>query len=290
MEAAIPLQHHWAVEAVSEDDRNRAVELIKEYAFRQKVGLPMALGKNDEELLDRMALAYEMAGLEGLGTSASSNKGDGFREQTKAIGYAFDIRCMIRVPEDTEKRILHVLQLSALAWIGSCQLDLRDWFVRNRSAVAIPPVTNSTPWDQRVLYRLFECWVSLFRNGIHPECQRLRKNILELRAEQREYEKTYLEDSPAQKRRANALRLIALYQWSKATELLIDWGTAEKKSAEFALSATPGFAAWGDINKHFEASVEAAAMGDIQYEMVLHQLHAAAFMLVMALKKKGTIK
>jgi hypothetical protein len=288
MEVAIPLQHHWAISAISEDDRNRTVELINKYFFRQKVGLYMVLTADDEELLDRLSAAYEIAALEGLDALIhSEGSDDALREQAiSAAGYAFDTRCLTTPPEEAEKRIFHVLQLSALAWVGGRRLDLLGWFIGNKSAIVTPGEADSTPWDQRILYRLFKCWIWLFRENRYKTRQR-RDMLIELRAEQREYEKTYLEDIPAQERRADALRLIALYNWTKATELFIEWAKSEKDLLypffpQEQLCTVPG-----DIDKHFEASIKAAsASGDIQFEMTLRWIHAAILMLKTPLEKE----
>ena len=64
------LQMHWAVKAITEDDRLRAAELVNERLAKSAVGRHIAFdfveADTDNELLGRVALAYQMATIEGL--------------------------------------------------------------------------------------------------------------------------------------------------------------------------------------------------------------------------------
>jgi len=271
MSVAIPLQFHWAISAISEDDRNRAVELINRYKSQQKTEFRTALTENDEELLDRLALAYEMAALEGLDALIHPDKSNNaLREQALAAsGYAFDIRCLTGIPEDVEERIFHVLQLFALACCSDRQSDLQIRFKENESAVAISAAADD-PWDRQLLYRLFECWTLPFRKEGRNYPDRIREIIAGLRKDQRLHEKTYLESGSAWENQINALRLVALYHWTKATELL----------AKYMLQEQPRIVP-SDLDKHFKSSIKAAiASGDARYEVILRWLHAAGRIMV----------
>ena len=115
------LQSHWALSAIPEADRIRATEVVNERLVRQAVGrqITFAFAKDeaDDGMLDRVALAYEMAAIEGLDALSRPDGGDnGLRGQTAAASHqAFDIRRLAPIPENTEERIFHVLQLAALA-------------------------------------------------------------------------------------------------------------------------------------------------------------------------------
>ncbi len=91
-----------------------------------------------------------------------------------------------------------------------------------------------------------------------------------LREDQKKYEAGSLNNGSNVKDRAMALRLIALYHWSKGTELL----------AIYMLQGEPpGIGPL--LNKHFEAGTTAAiAAGDAQMEVLLRWLHAASRQMV----------
>ncbi|WP_022949972.1 DEAD/DEAH box helicase [Methylohalobius crimeensis] len=269
------LQSHWALSAIGQEERARAAELVNERLVRRAVGrqidFAFAEADTDDALLDRVALAYEMAAIEGLDALSRPSGGDNaLRDQaTAASHHAFDIRRLAEIPEGTQERIFHVLQLSALAYCGDRWSDLRRWFTENRSAISIPSVAEA-PWDRRLLYRLFECWVRLFRKEGWDDLDRIREIIAGLREDQRSQEAARLANGSAAEDRAVALRLIALYHWAKGTEVLAEYMLQGQSQAVFA-----------DLDKHFESGIKAAtASGDAQHEVILRWLHAASRIMV----------
>ena len=269
------LQSHWALSAIPEEERTRAAERVNERLVRQAVGRQITFAfaeeENDDGLLERVALAYEMAAIEGLDALSRPDGGDnGLRGQAAAASHhAFDIRRLAPIPEKAEERIFHVLQLAAIAYCGDRWSDLRRWFTENRSAIAVPSVSDA-PWDRRLLYRLFECWVRLFRKDGWDDLDRIREIIAGLREDQRTHEKARLRNGSAVEDRVVALRLIALYHWAKATEILAEYMLQGQSRTVF-----------GDLDKHFESGIKAAAAsGDARHEVILRWLHAAGRIMV----------
>jgi len=269
------LQSHWALSAIPEADRIRAAEVVNQRLVRQAVGrqitFAFAEDEADDGMLDRVALAYEMAAIEGLDALSRPDGGDnGLRGQTAAASHhAFDIRRLAPIPENTEERIFHVLQLAAVAYCGDRWSDLRRWFTENKAAIAVPSVADA-PWDRRLLYRLFECWVRLFRKDGWDDLDRIREIIAGLREDQRTHEKARLSNGSAVEDRAIALRLIGLYHWAKATEVLAEYMLQGQSRTVF-----------GDLDKHFESGIKAAtASGDARHEVILRWLQAAGRIMV----------
>ena len=269
------LQAHWALSAIPEEERTRAAELVNERLVQQAVGrqitFSFAEDEADKGFLERVALAYEMAAIEGLDALSRPDGGDnGLREQTAAASHhAFDIRRLAPIPENTEERIFHVLEIAALAYCGDRWSDLRRWFTENTAAMEVPSVEDA-PWDRRLLYRLFECWVCLFRKDGWEDLGRICEIIAELREEQRFYEKARLNNGSAVEDQAIALRLIGLYHWARATEMLAEYMLQGQSRTIF-----------GDLDKHFESGIKAAAAsGDARYKMILRWLHATGRIMV----------
>jgi len=176
---------------------------------------------------------------------------------------------LAEIPGSTEERIFYVLQLSALAYCGDRWTDLRRWFMENKTAIAVPTVADAH-WDRRLLYRLFECWVRLFRKDGWDDLDRIREIIAGLREDQQSQEAALLTNGSGVEDRAIALRLIALYHWAKATEILAEYMLQGQSRTVF-----------GDLDKHFESGIKAAtASGDAQLEVILRWLHAAGRIMV----------
>ena len=264
------LASHWAVRAITPKDLKRADDLARERLAQRAVGQQIAFNfvdrAGDDSLLERVALAYEIAVIEGLEElSHSSGANDKLRNQAvAAASKAFDIRRLLTIPESTHDRLFFLLQFSALAYCGDRWSDLRRWYEENSEQVDAPCV-SSVSWDQRLLYRLFDCWVRLFRKRSWKDLDRIREIIAELRKDQKNYEGQSLQNDSQAADRAMALRLAALYHWAKGTEILAIYIVQGQPADPF-----------GQIDKHFESAINAATLSnDAQHEVVLRWLHAA---------------
>ncbi len=270
-ESRTALANHWAISAVGSENLKRAERLVNErlaeHAVGKQITFSFAIEAEDDPLLERTALAYEMAAIEGLDElSRPSGENRALREQAiSASCKAFDIRRLMPVPTESNDRLAFVLQLSALAYCGDRWSDLRRWYKDNEEALAAPSVADVS-WDQRLLYRLFDCWVRLFRKDGWDDLDRIREIIAGLRDDQKKFEADRLDNGSQAANRAIALRLVALYHWTKATEILAVYMVQGQ-------SANP----FGNIDKHFEAALKtAASTGDAPHEIVLRWLHATA--------------
>ena len=274
-EAFAALADHWAVSAVGTEALEHAERLINERLAERAVGkqivFSFAVKEEDIPFLERIALAYEMAAIEGLDElSRPSGENRTLRDQAELASYkAFDIRRLMPVPEETNDRLFFVLQLSALSYCGDRWSDLRRWYKDNESALAVPSVA-SVSWDRRLLYKLFDCWVRLFRKNGWDDLDRIREIIAGLRDDQKTFEADRLNNGSQAADRAIALRLAALYHWAKATEILAGYMVQGQPDSPFS-----------EIEKHFDAAMKAAVgSGDAQHEVVLRWLHATARIMI----------
>ena len=212
---------HWAVLAVGEAGRDRGLAVANARLVKQAVGQQMHIDfperNTDDDLLRRLAMAYEMAAIEGLRAFLNPVFDEKeLREQCAAGAWrVFELRRLFRLPEKEEERILHILHLSALAYCGDRWSDLRRWYNENEDIIHVPSVAEAT-WDQRLLYRLFECWIRLLRKKRWDDLDRIREIIAGLREDQKTYESGVLNNGSNAEDQAMALRLIALYNWAKA--------------------------------------------------------------------------
>ncbi len=269
------LNKHWAVAAIGAEELARAANLVNERLARRALGKQISFAfeddPEDEPFLERVALAYELAAIEGLDElSRPAGENALLRQQAAAASFrAFDIRRLLSIPVHTDERLFFVLQLSAVAYCGDRWSDLRRWF-KEQKAVQKAPSVADVPWDRRLLYRLFDCWSRLFRKDGWDDLDRIREIIAGLRNDQTNYEEDRLRNGSETLDRAIALRLAALYNWAKATEIL----------ANYMLHGEP-VNPFGNLDKHFESGIKAAAAScDAQHEVVLRWLHASARIMI----------
>lgn len=273
--ALAAVDQHWAVTAIPETDRVRADDLVREQLARRAVGGGSGVSfegtSADEFLLEKVALAYEIAAIEGLKELGCPTGGNPeIRSQTMAAAHrTFGIRRLLPVPKNTCDRMYFVLHLSAFAICGERWSDLRCWYKEQEKALAVPGIAGAE-WDHGLLCCLFDCWIRLFRNEARGDLDRVCRIIAGLRKDRKLHGKRCLQDSSQTANRLNAFRLVAFYNWAKATETV----------ATYMLRGEPADP-FGVLDKHFEAAIQAAAASeDIQCEVAIRWLHPASRIMV----------
>jgi hypothetical protein len=265
------LEAHWAVAAIPADLRQRAHTVANARLVRSALAGQLKLSfvdaPGDDQLLERATLAYELAAIDGpdaLNHPTASTNTAGVIAQAGAFR-AFELCRSLAIPEGDLERVFHILRLASLAYIGDRWSDLRRWLIENRERTAAPHAAN-LHWDKRVLYRVYEGWLRLFRKDSWNDLHGIAEIVAGLREEQRIYEEELLRSNAETDGKAMAYRLIALYHWARATELL---------SKYMLQGQPPGIAEQLDL--HFDKAIEAtAAARDMAFEVLLRWLHTAS--------------
>ena len=269
------LESHWAMEAVGKDNLKRAKELVHERLARNAVGgqidFVFESDDKDESLFDRVTTAFEFAAIEGLDALSRDSEMDvELRNQCIAASFnAFEMRRLLPLPNETHDRLFSVLRLCAGAYCGERWSDLRRWCREHDADLTVPSVAD-VEWDIRLLYRLFDCWVRLFRKGGWDDLNRVPEIIVQLRDEQEIHENQVLSGESAVANKAKAFRLVALYHWAKGTEILATYMLQGEPASPKPL-----------IDKHFEAGIASAtACADMQTEFIMRWLHACSRIMI----------
>ena len=276
-EALQKINTHWAVLAIgNEKFRQSILQFSKAKLVENAVGEQLALhlddSFNDEDALKRLGMAYEMVTIEGMHDFLNHTDNDELQDQFLAGSRrAFEIYRVLERPENDElKFIFHLLHLSALAYCGDCWTDLKHIYDDCSEKIDNLSPDQITDWDQRILFRLFDCWVSLFRKNSWQDLTNITTAISKLRDEQAQYEDDYLKTDSNNENQAKAMRLMSLYHWAKATELL----------SLYVLQGEPADIK-PQLDRHFKLAIRISADGgDAQLEILLRWLHASAEQMV----------
>ncbi len=261
--------------AVGEVERDRGLEVVDARLVNKAVGRWITFDFHetdfDDDILKRLAMAYEIAAIEGLSSFTSTTADSTILRMKCASGAyrAFEIRRIFNIPEGNEEKIYHILHLSALAYCGDRWSDLRRWYNDNREAIHLSLPENPA-WDHRVLYRLFDCWIRLFRKDGWDDIDQINQIIADLREDQASFEAGVLNSGSKTRDQFMAFRLIGLYHWAKGTELLSNYMIHGRPLDISTL-----------LDKHFETAIESAKLGsDAQLEILLRWLHTTSRQMV----------
>ena len=211
-------------------------------------------------------MAYEIAAIEGLNDflNPTSSAKELSEQCASGAHKAFEIQRLFEIPNTDLERIYHILHLSSLAYCGDRWTDLRRWYNENERILQTPSVKGEI-WDQHLVNLLFNCWVCLFRKKRWEDLGRISEVISELRENQNKYEFGFLNNTKNAEQRSMALRLISLYHWAKATEILANYMLQGEPAGVTTL-----------LNKHFESALKAVEVsGDIKLELLLRWLQIA---------------
>ncbi|MBC2745813.1 MAG: DEAD/DEAH box helicase [ANME-2 cluster archaeon] len=268
---------HWAVMAVgNEKFRQSILQFSKAKLVENAVGEQLALHLDDyfddEDALRRLAMAYEMVAIEGMQDFINHTDNDELQDQFLAGSRrAFEIYRVLENPKNDDlKFIFHLLHLSALAYCGDCWTDLKHIYDDYSDKIDNLSPDKITEWDQRILFNLFDCWVSLFKKNSWQDLTNITTAITILRDEQDQYENDYLMTDSNNENQAKSMRLMSLYHWAKATELLSLY-TLQGEPADIK----------SQLDRHFKLAIKISGdVGDAQLEILLRWLHASAEQMV----------
>ncbi len=271
------LELHWAVQAINPEDRKRAVDLSTERWVKMALGEQLNISHDEstdeQELIDRVALAYETVAIEGLNAIihpivSPSSENAGMLAEAAAL-LTYKLRRSMGIPREVQMRIFHVLHLGGLSYCCDQWTDFRRWIGDNQASI-IPPSGEGQGWDIKLLFRIYDAWLRLFRKDGWNDLHGVLEIVAQLREQQIEFESLVLNSDNPDKTRSVAWRLIALYHWAKASELLSRYVTQGEPSGVEA-----------EISKHFESAISAAtSCHDYSLVVLLNWLHATSHKMI----------
>nr|WP_217934756.1 DEAD/DEAH box helicase [Enterocloster clostridioformis] len=264
------LESHWAVAAIPEENRKECFYTIEKLKVQKSIKNSIRFNFTKQEdwqnILYKMALAYEMPAIENISSFTNYTDGNCDRGLFAASSWrCFDLYSAMEIPEDINAKIFFVLHICAMAYCGERWNDLKKWFLDNQKTILSNTKDNGNDnWDQRLLKTVFRCWLKLFVKKDWEDLSQIGLEIINLRNSQHIYEEKYLNNS--QDSQQSAFFLIALYNLSKSTELL----------ATYIMQGEP-VTIHSQLDKHFESSIEAAVCSnDMEFETILRWLHCAS--------------
>lgn len=264
---------HWAVESVDIETREIAFNGASIRVVASAVGEQFdlleansdALGDPFGSSLGHLASAYEVASIEKFSALFSDYEGERPDKNFAQAGAsrAFELLRTLPLPDSFERRVFHVLHLASLAYCSDRWTELRGWLREHDSQIA-PEFEHDGSWESQLLTSIYDCWLRLLRKRDWEDVDQIAGLIADLRRDQADLEPEALGGDDIS-RGHTALRLVAMYHWAKASEML----------ATYFLQGEPR-TIQVELDRHFDAAIRAAgAAHDARLEVLLRWLHVA---------------
>lgn len=267
------LSQHWAIIALGPDNIRSAKSIASHLYISRNVGSYIhgsVLEETSDEIVRRAALAYEMAAAEGIQNLFAAHRGvtdDKAQIAEAAAHRAFEFRRSLPLEEsDLREFTYQILQLGSFAYASDRWAEFRAW-LRDRGVRPEGLPAGPSDWEGKILRTLAEIWIRLLRKDGWADLTAVCDAVVRLREVQEENEESYLAAAHGDGTiKPKAWRLIAMYHWARASELL----------AQYLMQGTPQ-AIRAELDYHFERAIEAAETAlDAPTEVTLRWLHLLA--------------
>lgn len=204
---------HWLLDSISEK-RALALNIADRIQIHKEL-----LNQNieaDLSTLSDVSNALELTALDLILDRFEEDDGK-LKIMRECATDAFRIIRVLPLPEDAILASYQLLRMSSLAVLGDRGADAS----RILKQIEWPDLPlDSGDWGKHTWATIVDVWLRLIRKKGWEDRDLILQRIAELRAQQNQYEKTYLDGVDAAYAKTAALELIGLYHLAKAAEIL----------------------------------------------------------------------
>jgi hypothetical protein len=266
------LESHWAVAAIDDDARRRALA-VAEQRWAQRHARQNVLGTEDENTaIGILATAYDVAALDILvdATGALATDPGTTRGQSPIVAgaaRAFTLHSALPLPRgDTEAMIYRLLHIASLAVVGHCEQDFSEWLALQQPIGATSPAPDD-PWETALRGYLAEIWLALVRRPEPDGYDQVVARIGELRERREQAERARLAELDHDAAIRLRFQLFTLYHLVDATAALTMYLTRGEPASILAR-----------LSLHFTMA-RSAATGESMLDIALAWMHGASYVL-----------
>lgn len=257
---------HWLLDSISEK-RLSALKIadriqIHQELLKQNIEIDFLTLKDVSNALELTALDLILDRFE-----EDDNKLKMMRE---CATDAFRILRVLPLPEDSILASYQLLRMSSLAILGDRGADA----ARILKQIEWPVLPfDSDDWGKRTWSTIVDVWLRLIRKKSWEDRDTVLQRISDLREQQNQYEKLYLESIDAAHAKTAALELIGLYHLAKAAEIMALFITDGVVDGNFQIRQL--------LETHFDRALAVCAHARmIDLEPITRLLNASAIQMV----------
>lgn len=204
---------HWLLDSISEK---------RAYALEKAERIQLFKELLDQELsvdfteIDDIANALELAALD-LILERFEDDDARLKIMRECAADAFRLLRVLPLHEDPIRGSYQLLRMSLLAVLGDCGTDASR--LLKQLEWPIMPF-DSDDWGKRAWSTITDIWLRLIRKKGWEDRDLVLRRVADLRSQQEQYEKSYLNNVETAFKKTAALELIGLYHLAKAAEIM----------------------------------------------------------------------
>ena len=188
---------------------------------------------------------------------------DGSPERLRsAVADAFQLVRVLDLPEIPVSKAEALARIGCFGVMGDRAADVR----RILRPLDLKLPTASDDWGERVWATVLDLWLRLLRQNGWEDFDAIQSGVARIRAEQRDFEPSYLGAAEARMDASPAWQLIANYHLAKAAELLGEFHTQGSADGHYDIRQ--------QLEAQFDRAVAAATRGRLPNRETLSRLLA----------------
>lgn len=242
-----------------------AKEIVKRIKINKTIEVQYVLTPENIEKIERVVGVYELAisDLWSFAFSIDEKDLQNKNEFHTLCKEAFDLLQYMPMPQEPVEKIKQALKLLTYSYMGEKGEDMKRLLNENNLFWEIP-LEQEKNWDARLFMKTYLAILHLIRKKSWADLNNVSRLIVELRTEQQEYEKNYLESIGPEFQQGSALELASFYHLAKCVELI----------GQFMLQGTPNDIT-DQLDFHFDKAI-AYCQGAkvIELDLILRMLKA----------------
>ncbi|MDC8451450.1 MAG: DEAD/DEAH box helicase [Candidatus Nitrosotalea sp.] len=244
---------------------NEANEIVKRIKINKTIDIQYTLTAENIEKIEQVVGVYEIAISDLWSFAFSTEESDiGKKKNFHALcKETFDLLQYLPLPQEPIEKIKQALKLLTYSYLGEKWEDMKRLLDENDFFWNVP-LDQEKNWDARLFMKTYLAILHLTRKKSWNDLNMVSQLIVELRTEQQEFEKTYLESIGPEYQQGSALELASFYHLAKSVELI----------GQYMLQGTPNDIL-DQLNFHFDKAITYCQGAKVvELDLILRMLNA----------------
>lgn len=257
---------HWITKTIAPEKLEKTNTIVNRYRIEKKFYKSSKLSEEEIELLEEVLDSFELTIIDLWNYAFDEEDPEKKRAFNTLSKEYFKICQILPIPDNDIEKMKHVLKLVAFSYLGEKWEDGRRFLIENETILNVNYSPGENDWDIRLFVDIYNAIRFLVRKSSWEDLYKAVGYVNELKKEQPQYEKAYLDALESPLKIGAAYELVSFYHLARAVELLAIYMLQGKPTRDNLLT---------EMDFHFEKAVQYCQEGGtIEFQLLLRILHA----------------